>query len=222
MRRSMVRASRAALASVLLSIALVAPATRASAQGANAFNRLHTAPGDRNAPPASDGIHDPAIEGTQILQPPKEAFEGLPKAVGGNYVDWGAAVKSGKIAPRYDKDDDKAKPEPMDLDIVREVKGSTPNAVFPHAAHAEWIDCPVCHPAIFEAAKGANTMTMAEIMVGQKCGVCHGTVAFPVAECKRCHYQMKPGAARRVSVKAGDQPTKRKKGLRLPWSRGDD
>jgi c(7)-type cytochrome triheme protein len=215
MRRSMIPSALLVGSPVLLSVVLAA--STAHAQGANAFNRLHTAPSARNAPPASDGLHDPTVNGTQLLQSPKEAFEGLPKASGGNYVNWGDALKSGKIAPRFDKDDDKAKPELMDLDIIREVKGTTPNAVFPHAAHAEWMDCPVCHPAIFEAAKGANTMTMAEIMVGQKCGVCHGTVAFPIAECKRCHYQQKAGGERKVSVTQGAQAKKTKKGLRMPW-----
>ena len=215
MRQPVILSTLVPLSALLLAIAI--PATTAHAQGANAFNRLHTAPGDRNAPPLNDGIHDPAIEGTGLLQAPKEAFGGLPKASGGNYVNWGEALKSGKIAPRYDKDDAKATPEILDLDVIREVKGTTPNAVFPHAAHAEWMDCPVCHPTIFEAAKGANTMTMAEIMVGQKCGICHGTVAFPVSECKRCHYLPKAGSETKASAKAEAQTKKGKKGLRMPW-----
>ena len=212
MRRSSVLAALVALSSVVLSVAGVSPAL---AQGANAFNRLHTAPAARNADPTNDGIHDPSIEGTQLLQRPKEAFEGLPKAIGGNYINWGEALKNGKITPRNETADDKSTPELLDLDIVREVKGTTPDAVFPHAAHAEWIDCATCHPTLFEAAKGANTMTMAEIMMGQKCGVCHGTVAFPVAECKRCHYQPKPGTA--VSAKERSGGKKTKTGLRMPW-----
>ncbi len=208
------------LSSALLAT-LVSPAATARAQGANAFNRLMAAPGDRNAPPASDGLHDPSLEGTQLLQPPKEAFEGLPKAVGGNYVDWDEALKSAKIAPRNDKVNDRAKPEIMELEVVRECKGSTPNAVFPHAAHSEWIDCGTCHPTIFESANGANTMTMAEIMAGKKCGVCHGTVAFPVSDCKRCHYQSKDGSVRKTAAKEGSQSKKSKSGLRMPWSGRD-
>jgi c(7)-type cytochrome triheme protein len=75
----------------------------------------------------------------------------------------------------------------MDLKIVMEVKGSMPNVVFPHKAHTEILDCSNCHDAIFVPKKGGNPMSMAEIMLGQKCGVCHGSVAFPVTECKRCH-----------------------------------
>jgi uncharacterized OB-fold protein len=39
---------------------------------------------------------------------------------------------------------------------------------------------------------------MAAILLGQKCGVCHGKVAFPVSECKRCHSQPK-----KVAVNGG-------------------
>jgi len=40
--------------------------------------------------------------------------------------------------------------------------------------------------------KGANQISMASILMGEKCGVCHGKVAFPVSECRRCHSQAKP------------------------------
>lgn len=202
-------------AAVLASLVLAA-APRAQAQDPNSFNRLYTTPGERNAPPSSDGLHDPTLEGTTLLQAPKEAFVTLPRAVGGNYVNWDVALKSGKIAPRYDKTDSSAKPEIMDLDIVREVKGTMPDVVFPHAAHSEWIECASCHPAPFEPTKGANTMTMAEIMLGQKCGICHGTVAFPVSDCKGCHYKAKNGSEHKSAKVAGAR--KSKGGMRLPWS----
>jgi uncharacterized OB-fold protein len=32
---------------------------------------------------------------------------------------------------------------------------------------------------------------MASILLGQKCGVCHGKVAFPVSECRLCHSKKK-------------------------------
>ena len=67
----------------------------------------------------------------------------------------------------------------MDLNIVREVKGSMPDVVYPHKQHTEWLDCSNCHPAIFKPQKGANQISMAGILLGQQCGVCHGKVAFP-------------------------------------------
>lgn len=157
----------------------------------NRFNRLMKSSSEWNLPPARDGIHDPENEGTEILQPPKAAFEGLPKAKSGNRVDWVKALEEGGITPRYDRDNPDAAPVVMDLNIVREVKGSMPNVVYPHKQHTEWLDCSNCHPAIFIPQKGANQISMASILLGQKCGVCHGKVAFPVSECRKCHSQSK-------------------------------
>ena len=49
----------------------------------------------------------------------------------------------------------------------------------------------VISPAIFTPQKGANQMSMAGILLGKQCGVCHGKVAFPVSECRRCHSRKK-------------------------------
>lgn len=161
----------------------------------NRFNRLMTPPSKRNPPPAKDGIHDPDSPGTLALQPPKEAFDLLVKGKSGNYVDWVRAFSEGQIDPRYDRLDPTKEPIVMDLNIVREVKGSMPDVVYPHKPHLEWLDCSNCHPAIFEPKKGANSISMAEILLGKKCGVCHGKVAFPVSECRRCHSKKKPTKA---------------------------
>lgn len=211
MRRIAIRPAFIACLSALLSAALLA-GTAVLAEDPNAFNRLHTGAADRNPPPATDGLHDANIADVQILQAPREAFATLPKAIGGNGVDWMAALKSSKIAPRYDKSDPTAKPELLDLDVIRECKGTTPDVIYSHSAHAEWVDCPVCHPAIFESAKGANTMTMAEIMAGQKCGACHGSVAFPVSDCKRCH-----AVPKSEDAKKKESASRGKKGGRFPW-----
>lgn len=157
----------------------------------NRFNRLLKPASERNPPPPKDGLHDPKNEGTYLLQPPREAFESLTKARSGNRVDWVKALENGEIAPRYERLDDKAKPVVMDLNIIREVKGSMPNVLYPHKQHTEWLDCSNCHPAIFIPQKGANQITMASILLGQKCGVCHGKVAFPISECRKCHSQKK-------------------------------
>lgn len=166
-------------------------ATKVNAADPNAFNRLMKPPSDRNLPPAKDGIHDPAISATHSLQPPQESFTNLPKSSAGNYVDWVKSLDSKKIQPRYDRADPKAEPIVMDLNIVREVKGSMPNVVYPHKQHTEWLDCSNCHPAIFIPQKGANNISMASILLGEKCGVCHGKVAFPVSNCRLCHSQPK-------------------------------
>ena len=157
----------------------------------NRFNRLMKSSSEWNLPPMQDGIHDPENDGTEVLQSPRDAFATLPKASSGNRVDWVKALEEGAIEPRYDRLDPDIAPVVMDLNIVREVKGSMPNVVYPHKQHTEWLDCSNCHPAIFIPQKGANQISMASILLGQKCGVCHGKVAFPVSECRKCHSQKK-------------------------------
>ena len=162
-----------------------------SSKSVNKFNRLMKPSSSWNPPPTKDGIHDPENDGTEMLQPPKLAFETLPRSKSGNRVDWVKALQEGEINPRFDRLDPDALPVIMDLDIVREVKGSMPNVVYPHKEHTEWLDCSNCHPAIFIPQKGANQISMASILLGQQCGVCHGKVAFPVSDCRKCHSQKK-------------------------------
>jgi len=161
----------------------------------NRFNRLLKPLAERNVPPMLDGIHDPSNEGTRLLQEPGQAFAGFVRGTGGNYVDWVKTLQNAAIAPRWDLTDPARQPLVMDLNIVREVKGSMPNVVYPHKAHLQWLDCSNCHPQIFIPKKGANQISMAEIILGGKCGVCHGKVAFPISECRRCHSQRKPDLA---------------------------
>jgi c(7)-type cytochrome triheme protein len=155
------------------------------------FNRLMKPPSEWNPPPFEDGIHDPEGEGAYMLQTPKEAFESLNKSSSGNRVDWVKSLNNNKIDPRWDRTDPTKKAFVMDLNIVREVKGSMPNVVYPHKQHTQWLDCSNCHPDIFIPKKGANQISMAAILMGQACGVCHGKVAFPVSECRKCHSQKK-------------------------------
>jgi c(7)-type cytochrome triheme protein len=163
----------------------------ASATDVNSFNRLLKPPGKRNLPPPEDGIHDPSNDGTHALQPPLAAFGSLPKSFAGNRVNWVEALGTKKIKPRWDKSDPAAEAVVMDMNIVREVKGSMPDVVYPHKQHTEWLDCSNCHPAIFTPQKGSNAISMAAILLGEKCGVCHGKVAFPVSECRLCHSKKK-------------------------------
>jgi len=163
----------------------------ASAADINSFNRLLKPIGKRNPPPAEDGIHDPANDGTLALMAPLAAYGPLPKSFAGNRINWVKAIGEGKINPRWDRTDPNAAPVVFDLDIVREVKGSMPDVVYPHNRHTEWLDCSNCHTGIFIPQKGANAISMAAILLGEKCGVCHGKVAFPVSECRLCHSKKK-------------------------------
>jgi c(7)-type cytochrome triheme protein len=175
---------------------VTAPAAAAApAASPNAFNRLLRAPGKRNVAPPEDGIHDPGNEETHLLQPPLSALGSLPRSNSGNGVDWGKAYAAAQVAPRHDRLDPSVAPTVMDLNIVREVKGTMPDVVFPHKQHTQWLDCANCHPTIFKPQKGANQISMASILVGEACGVCHGKVAFPVSECRLCHSKAKPAVA---------------------------
>jgi c(7)-type cytochrome triheme protein len=160
----------------------------------NTFNRNLKKEKMKNAPPPEDGIHDPENPGTHVLQAPLEAYAGLPETEFGNYVDWVKALDSGALNPRWERTDPTAEPFVMDLDIVRPVKASVPDVVFPHRQHTMWLECSNCHPAIFIPQRGANQISMSAILLGQKCGVCHGKVSFPITtkSCKKCHSKPKP------------------------------
>ena len=157
----------------------------------------------QNPPPAEDGIHDPKNDGTHELQAPRSAFDALPRSNAGNRINWVAALEEKRIAPRWDRADPKVSGLVLDFNIVREVKGSMPDVVYPHKQHTEWLDCSNCHPAIFIPQKGANQISMASILLGEKCGVCHGKVAFPVSECRLCHSKKKDTASAAAAPAAG-------------------
>ncbi|HIJ84067.1 MAG TPA: cytochrome c, class I, partial [Magnetococcales bacterium] len=125
-----------------------------------------------------------------------EAFANLATSNVGNYVNWVQSLKNKAVTPRYDRLDPNAEALILELDIVREVKGTMPDVVYPHDRHTEWLDCSNCHPDIFIPEKGKNVISMAQILMGQKCGVCHGKVAFPVSECRLCHSKPKTAAAK--------------------------
>jgi c(7)-type cytochrome triheme protein len=184
------------IAGGLALLAMLLLASLAEAQSdPNRFNRLMKPAAERNSPPPEDGIHDPDNPGTHLLQTPREAFEALPDSNSGNYVQWNSAMDEGLIEPRNSLTPVSTPPIVLDLNIVREVKGSMPDVVYPHKQHTQWLDCSNCHPAIFIPQKGANQISMASILLGEKCGVCHGKVAFPVSECRRCHSRPKEQTA---------------------------
>jgi c(7)-type cytochrome triheme protein len=156
------------------------------------FNRLLRPLDKRNLSPVDDGIHDPDNEGTHMLQPPAVGMANFVKSNFGNRVDWVATLEQGIISPRWHRDSpDTDDHIVMDMNILRVPRGSMPIVVFPHKQHTEWLECSNCHPAIFIPQKGANQISMPLILLGQKCGVCHGKVSFPISECRKCHSQKK-------------------------------
>ena len=134
-----------------------------------------------------DGMHDPANDMIAYLQEPAEALSTLPPdGPEGNKVDWMAALSRGLINPRTNIRPE-TKVRVLDLDIVFEDTAGHPYVVFPHRQHTEWLDCSNCHPKIFKAKKGANDFGMFDVLQGDYCGQCHGAVAFPLTQCRRCH-----------------------------------
>lgn len=138
-------------------------------------------------PLAKDGLHDPDNPLLHYLQEPSEALSVLPEGgPNGNQVDWIKALREGHIAPRTNIAPE-TKIRVLDLDIVFPDTAGQPQVVFPHRQHTEWLDCANCHENLFKSRRGANDISMLDILQGEYCGRCHGAVAFPLTECKRCH-----------------------------------
>jgi c(7)-type cytochrome triheme protein len=109
----------------------------------------------------------------------------------GRYVDWEAAEARGLVKPLDFVEGLSSRRDVMkiDVDVPLRAKGTwLGDVTFSHAKHAIWSGCEACHPEIFPSTRrGSAKIDMAAIDAGKFCGVCHGTVAFPVAQCQRCH-----------------------------------
>ncbi len=109
-------------------------------------------------------------------------------------VDWVKIIREGVIDPRWslDTDADPSDEFMFDAQILFETKSKfMDNVIFPHQIHTWWLSCDICHEtvggAIFQQEAGTNRVRMATMVGGQWCGRCHNRVAFPLADCKRCH-----------------------------------
>jgi len=119
-----------------------------------------------------------------------EFSKGLP-SYGGGYVDWDAAEARRLVVPQ-DFVEGVSFPRDrlaIDRDVPIEPHGTWLGKVtFSHRRHATWNGCEVCHPEIFpNTRRDAVKFTMADLQAGRYCGVCHRSVAFPLAQCRRCH-----------------------------------
>jgi c(7)-type cytochrome triheme protein len=135
---------------------------------------------------AKDEVHDPTGPAIGQLQEPAEALSALPPDTAGNMVRWMQALDEGHISPR-------AQLLPSTQVTLRKTEvllkntGEMPMVRFPHRQHTAWLDCSNCHDQLFEREAGKTKINMFLILAGEKCGLCHGAVAFPLTECGRCH-----------------------------------
>lgn len=140
--------------------------------------------------PAAKGDYSKTLA---LLDLPKDKF---------GIVDWDVTVKKQLINPAGSLPGDKKEAPPFDLDILIKTKSDfVNNVMFRHKPHGYWLDCNNCHagilgeeknnPSMREVgiveSKGTIERTMQGIVQGQWCGRCHGTVAFALTGCKRCH-----------------------------------
>lgn len=147
-------------------------------------------PSAGGAPPAEVG----QSQAEQLPPPPIEAILSweqaqaeLPgHAMGG--VDWNEALEQDIIRPRHGTDSNAAQAPSFDLDFYIKGPSKAMDAWFPHSAHTQWLSCENCHGSIYRYRQ--QELKMADLYAGKSCGACHGKVAFPVTQCKRCHIDM--------------------------------
>jgi c(7)-type cytochrome triheme protein len=115
---------------------------------------------------------------------------GLPRDRFG-LVDWEKAEAAGQIRPAdYLEGVSIARSALQNKrNVTISSKGSwMSDVLFSHPKHAVWNGCEVCHPDIFPNSGGqSRRYTMLTISAGEACGACHDKVAFPLADCERCH-----------------------------------
>lgn len=151
---------------------------------------LAVEPVSRNAthwlPLSQDELHDPSMAALKRLQNPTEVLSKLPRDGSGNQVDWVKALEKGYIKPQAGIHAN-TKTKVLDLDVLLRNTAEMDMVLFPHKQHTEWLACSNCHEELFKSKAGATKFGMFDILNGEYCGRCHGAVAFPLTECRRCH-----------------------------------
>jgi c(7)-type cytochrome triheme protein len=145
--------------------------------------------GDPNAPPSM------AYKAGRGWHPQALSAAGLPRDRYG-LIDWAKIVREKIVSPKFSLNPQDEEMPPLQMNVLIPAKGDfVDDVVYPHEMHTYWLKCEVCHPGIFLPAAGQNNMTMTGIVQGQWCGRCHGKVAFPLTDCKRCHSSPKKASA---------------------------
>nr|MBF0221834.1 hypothetical protein [Desulfobulbaceae bacterium] len=125
----------------------------------------------------------------------KRAFfefkKNMPNANYGNKIDWNQAEAAGTIVVKdyiegVTFDSENKVSNLRDEPIAPKLPG-LPGIIFSHKLHVAWNGCGMCHPEPFALETGKTEMSMKEITEGKFCGICHGSVAFPLNDCNNCH-----------------------------------
>ena len=114
----------------------------------------------------------------------------LPRARFGNRVDWVKAAEQELIEVQDAMEGISSRREDSELPVSSVIDAKVPempDVVFSHVGHAVWTGCQLCHPQLFEEKNGATVFEMQDNFDGNYCGTCHGKVAFPTMNCRRCH-----------------------------------
>ncbi|GAB4176233.1 MAG: hypothetical protein Tsb0017_05460 [Geothermobacteraceae bacterium] len=115
----------------------------------------------------------------------------LPAGRFGNGVDWAAASRKGLLKPLDFLEGvsfDRPRLENRQGDVSLDARlNGLPDILFSHREHAVWNSCDLCHPDLFILKSGQTRFTMRDLFAGRFCGFCHGSVAFPLKDCGRCH-----------------------------------
>ena len=148
-------------------------------------------------PLTQDDLHDPKNLALHLMQNPANALSVLPRDGTGDQVNWVKALENNDIKPRISLRSS-IQPEILDLNILFSDTGEMDQVEFPHKQHTEWLVCSNCHEDIFKYKAHAIKFGMLNILNGEYCGRCHGAVAFPLTECKRCHNVPRTSNTRRA------------------------
>jgi len=115
----------------------------------------------------------------------------MPQAMYGNKIDWTMAEDDGVITVKDYIEGVSFEPEKLMSNVRNEPVSpklpDLPGIIFSHKKHVVWNGCGMCHPEHFALENGKTNMSMKDITDGKFCGICHGSVAFPINNCNNCH-----------------------------------
>lgn len=152
----------------------VPPPSREEEEPANRSVRIES----NSSKEQADTVRPPI----ESVQSPDSVLALLPRSPDGS-VDWVQALRTGTIQPRSAPGDEKRGESEYRFGF--DFYLGEFEAFFPHSAHTEWLECASCHPGVYR--KRGTSASMQEMAEGESCGRCHGSVAFGLDVCERCH-----------------------------------